>query len=337
MVTVKKLAILLIAFPFPLLAQIGNKIQQNKISGIWQNTQFGYQMTLMLNEDGDGEFDGEEIKYTYQGNKLSISENGGITVYNCVLQGNTLSLSGGDLDGTITFNRSGTDQTPAISNQTVTTPLANTRSNSDGVLIGTWSGNGETLEFKSNGQCVYLGNTYPYQLSPGSVTLITSQGNATFSYKINGNQLTLSANGKEVSYLRGSGNSSNQGANNNVSDGKNIPQELVGKWCWMNVTSTNSGGTSSSRCIVLNANGTYQYSSERSMDVNTNDMYGGTASQDSDQGTWWVQGDRVFYNSPTRGQGSYGLQKVNHPKTGDPMIVLDGESYVTYYQRQPWR
>ncbi|MBI4396803.1 MAG: hypothetical protein HY548_06895 [Elusimicrobia bacterium] len=54
------------------------------------------------------------------------------------------------------------------------------------------------------------------------------------------------------------------------------------------------------------------WSAVSGQDVNTADFYVGTASHDGG-----------------RGQGSYPLQKVTHPKNGDPMIVLDGESYVT--------
>jgi hypothetical protein len=51
-----------------------------------------------------------------------------------------------------------------------------------------------------------------------------------------------------------------------------------------------------------------------------------------------VQGDRIYYNSQTQGQGSYRLEKRNHPKNvGDPMIVLDGEAYVTATLKAPWR
>ena len=53
-------------------AQIGTKVQQQKIYGIWQNSQFGYQMTLMLNPDGTGEFDGEPIKFSTRAAILSI-------------------------------------------------------------------------------------------------------------------------------------------------------------------------------------------------------------------------------------------------------------------------
>lgn len=309
-------------------AQIGAKVQQgNKLTGLWQNSQFGYQMTLMLNADGSGEFDGEAIKYTNQGNKLSITQSGSTTQYTYALQANTLTLSGGDLDAPVTFSRNGTQQ-PVQNQQQVEVGASGA-----GDVLGVWSGNGETLEFKNNGQCIYLGNTFQYEVSQGHVILKTAQGNAMFAYSVKGNQLTLTANGQQVVYNRGGlqGNSVPQQTLAGA-----VAQELVGKWCWTNVNSTNSGGSSSSECIVLNANGTFQYAAERSMDTNTNAFYAGTSSQSNDQGTWWVQGDRIHYNSQTRGQGSYRLQKMNHPKTGDPMIVLDGEPYVTFYQKPGW-
>jgi len=326
---------LLYIFLLPLIvsAQIGAKSQQGKIYGIWQNSQFGYQMTLMLNEDGSGEFDGETIRFTYQATKLSLVLEGQTTIYSCTLQENSLTLSGGDLDQPVTFTRNGVqEQSPVISAGAESKSQSN--SAGDANLIGIWSGNGETIEFKSNGQCVYIGNTFSYQLSQGHIILSTSQGNVMFAYSIKGDQLNLTANGKQITYQRGA--SGAPSASNNSKPG-NVAQELVGKWCWINVSTTNTGGSSSSECIVLNANGTYEYNSERSMDVNTSTFYAGTASQGSDQGTWWVQGDKIFYNSQTRGQGSYQLQKQNHPKTGDPMIVLNGEPYVTFYQKQPWR
>lgn len=311
-------------------AQIGAKVQQGaKIFGLWQNSQFGYQMTLMLNTDGSGEFDGEPIRFTTQANKLAITQTGATTTYIYTLQENSLTLSGGDLDNAVTFTRAGVvEQNTAAQSQ----PAANGAPQDSG-LVGVWSGNGESIEFKSNGQCLYLGNTLQYEVVQGNILLKTAQGSATFAYTITGNQLKMMANGNTVTYQRGAGNTT---ATQPASSGGQVPQELVGKWCWTNVNSTNTGGSSSSECIVLNANGTYQYASERSMDTNTSSFYAGTSSQSNDQGTWWVQGDRIYYNSQTRGQGSYQLQKLNHPKTGDPMIVLNGEPYVTFYQKPRW-
>jgi hypothetical protein len=323
----KTFLVLLISIPG--VAQIGAKVQQqSKIYGLWQNSQFGYQMTLMLNPDGSGEFDGEMIKFTTQANKLSIVQAGVTTIYTYTLSGNSLSLSGGDLEGTIAFSRKGSMQSPVITQ----VPAQDNANPTNGNIVGVWSGNGETIEFKLDGQCTYLGNIFPYEVSQGQITLTTVQGKVIFGYSVKENQLTLSVNGQQVVYVRGS-NTSKGNAQNNSGVG-NVPQELVGKWCYMN----NNQNSSTNRCITLNADGTYIYNSESSRSVSTPDLYGGTSSQGADSGTWYVQGDRIYYNSQTQGQGSYRLEKRNHPKNvGDPMIVLDGEAYVTATLRAPWR
>ncbi len=319
-----------------LAAQIGARVQQQgNIHGLWQNSQFGYQMTLILNADGSGEFDGEMIKFTSQGTKLSIVQGGQTTVYTYALQGNSLALSGGDLDQPVTFTRNGIQEQPPVTSPGAVIKSPN-NSSSDSDLMGIWSGNGETIEFKPDGKCVYIGNTFSYEVSQGNVILITAQGNVMFAYAINGNQLNLSANGQKITYTRGSGNNSSIAGNaKNTSGGEGtVAQELVGKWCYMN----NSLSSSTNKCITLNADGTYIYNSESSRSVNTTEVYGGTASQGADRGTWYMQGDRLYYNSQTQGQGSYRLEKRNHPKNvGDPMIVLDGEAYVTAILKSPWR
>jgi hypothetical protein len=315
---------------FSVIAQIGAKIQnQTKISGIWQNSKFGYQMVLMLNENNTGEFDGESITYTVSGSKLSITQSGATTPYNYTLQNNALTLSGGDLEGAVTFTRQGAEAEPQpVSQKTLTTPKSITTSNSSN-LLGVWSGSGETIEFKKDGQCNYLRQSYPYQTTQGYVTLVTAQGNIMMAYTVATNQLTLVVNGKQLVYTKGIANNGAQ----NVSGRESVSQELVGKWCYVNVNSTSSGGSSSSTCITLSADGSYEYYGESSRSVEA----GSTASQDADRGTWSAQGDRIYYNSQTRGQGSYQFQKRNHPKNGDPMIVIDGQTFVTFYNKEPWR
>ncbi len=290
-------------------------------------------MTLILNTDGSGEFDGESIRFAAQVNTLAITQNGATTRYTFALAGNTLTLSGGDLDGSVAFTRGGTAPAqvaqPAVQ---PTQPAVAPSQSATGGLTGVWSGNGETVEFKKDGTCLYQGQSFAYQVSQGHVTLSTQQGNVMLAYSVNGNTLTLSGNGQSFTYTRGQ----RQGAETVGQQGGSVSQELAGKWCYVNVTSTNSGGSSTDECITLHPNGTYEYYAERSMSVNADTYYGGTNSQGSDRGTWRVQGNRIFYTSQTQGQGSYELQKVNHPKTGDPMIVLDGKAYVTQYQRAPW-
>jgi hypothetical protein len=315
-----------------MLAQIGANIQQKKLFGIWQNSQFGYQMVLILNENYSGEFDGEAIRFATKGDKLEITQSGTTTSYTYSLQGNALSLSGGDLEGTVAFTKQGSEpQTTNVAQQKTAIPKS---SASSADLIGLWSGNGETIEFDKSGQCKYQGQTYPYQASQGHVTLNTSQGQLMMAYSVANDQLTLIVNSKQLIYSKGGSHGANNAVSNSGKGG--VASELVGKWCYVNVYSTNSGGSSSSNCFVLNADGTYEYSGESSRSVNTPDFYGGTSSQSSDRGTWWVQGDQLFYNSQTKGQGSYQFQKKNHPKNNDPMIVINGQAYVTFYNKPPW-
>jgi hypothetical protein len=312
-------------------AQIGAKAQQGKIYGVWQNNEFGYQMTLMLNVDGSGEFDGEAIDFTTQGNTISVTQAGVKNTYTYSLQGTSLTVSGGDLDKAITFKKEGS--APEESAKTTTQSSAKQAD-----VVGIWSGNGETIDFKNNGQVAYLGQNYPYQVSGNYITVQTQQGNLIMAYAITGDQLNLTINNQTVTYSRGKGSATNTGVNKQPENaqGNQIDQSMVGKWCYVNVTSTNSGGISHDECFVLNADGSYQYHSERSMSVNTNAYAGGTSSQRGDQGTWWVSGNMLYYNSPTQGQGSYPFEKRNHPKTGDPMIVLNGTTYVTFYNKKPW-
>jgi hypothetical protein len=200
-------------------------------------------------------------------------------------------------------------------------------------LIGRWSNYGETWEFKSNGQCTYLAKTYSYSVAGNSIILQTPDGNLILNFSINGNELKLTLNGNEFVYTK---NTTQPVVSKTSTGKKSIDQSLVGKWCYINVTSTSTGGSSTDACITINADGTYSYYSERSMRVNTTGLSGGTTSQNADSGTWWVEGDRIFYVSQTQGQGSFQLQKINHPKNNDPMIVLDGTSYVTAYRKSHW-
>ena len=340
--------IALIVSPVFIHAQIGAKAQQGVgLYGVWTNNQFGYQMTLMLNADGSGEFDGEPMKYTSAGNKLTLTIAGVSTQYNYTQQGNSLTLTGGDIEGSIIFSRqgSGTGNVPSQPTKTSNLPAVQQdnamNSTSGGSIVGTWSGNGETIEFKNNGQCLYMGQTMAYQLSGNNIVLQTAQGQVPLAYSLTGNQLTISGGGLSYTYSRGGTSPNAAGATMSPGTGTSgkgrVAQELVGKWCWTNVTSTNSGGRISERCITLNGDGSYQYEAESSMSVNTNAYAGGTNSQSSDRGTWSYDGVRIYYNSQMgQGSGSYLLEKRNHPKNNDPMIVLDGETYVTYYQKPRW-
>src|SRR6476469_6651779 len=105
-------------------SQIGAKAQQGKIFGNWTNSQFGYEMSLQLNVDGTGTFDGEPIGFTSTATTLAISTQNETTTYNYVLNGNSLTVSGGDLDQAVTFIRKNTTEAKPTSEKNQTKQLA---------------------------------------------------------------------------------------------------------------------------------------------------------------------------------------------------------------------
>ncbi|MGC4021771.1 MAG: hypothetical protein QM734_07420 [Cyclobacteriaceae bacterium] len=115
-------------------------------------------------------------------------------------------------------------------------------------------------------------------------------------------------------------------------DNQTIAPELVGKWCYINMTTTNDAITSS--CITLNDDGTFEASLDRSTLPRGIQF---PAIQDNDYGKWWVVESRIFYKSSTNGQGNFFFEKVNHPRLDHtPMIVISGVSFATSSPRDPW-
>ena len=62
-------------------------------------------MLLQLNGDGSGVFDNEVLRYTVKGNVLTVTIGVESTAYSFSLNGNQLTLAGGDLDGKVIFSR----------------------------------------------------------------------------------------------------------------------------------------------------------------------------------------------------------------------------------------
>jgi hypothetical protein len=122
------------------------------------------------------------------------------------------------------------------------------------------------------------------------------------------------------------------GQNSDVQNGQVAP-ELVGKWCYMDISSSTTDAISNS-CITLNADGSFDAVLDRKMLPNAN-AFGNL--QDSDYGKWWVNGNQIFYNSPTNGQGSFSFQKINHPRLENtPLIMINGVAFATASSHDPW-
>ena len=64
---------------------------------------------------------------------------------------------------------------------------------------------------------------------------------------------------------------------------------------------------------------------------------GGATMQRNDSGAWTATETTLTTRSASGRVTTYRLEKRNHPKNvRDPMIVLNGEPFVTFYNKPPW-
>ena len=207
-------------------------------------------------------------------------------------------------------------------------------------VAGVWS-NSEagTLILNQDGTGSLNGSGFEYAVEGGVLYAVDNSGLYSFNYKVSGDKLTLSGDlfpTPMVFSKSGSGSSGIKMGSPAAGGGGGIDQSIVGTWCWTNAQNTSNATSSNTRCVIIKGDGTYNYTYEGSISGYGGGYYGGSNNQDSDHGTWRLNGNQIQVNSAKEGQAVYSFEKRNHPKTGDPMIIIDGDAYVTYYQKAPW-
>jgi hypothetical protein len=300
--------------------------QESGLVGSWQTKDGELVIRLTLNPDGTGTLDETPIKYNVKGVQLIVNEEGTINNYTFKLTGDVMVVSGGDLDSPLTFQRQGGGR--GLGGRRSQAAASEAKPKEKG-LTGRWQSGQATVQINDDGTLVRDGKTFRYKVKGNVITIADFEGSMQFPFQLSGDSLNVLENGEMVVYKRlaeGSGPARVGG-----SVGAN-PPELFGKWCYMANVNTGSGGRLSNRCFTLYENGTYEYYSETS----SSGPVASSASQESDTGTWTATATTITRNSRTLGSETYPLEKRNHPKTGDPMLVLDGDAYVTYSPRRPW-
>jgi len=222
-----------------------------------------------------------------------------------------------------------------------------THAHAQSPLLGTWSiaidGQPLVVTFENGGTGKVNGQPMKWQTF-GQLLFVQQQGQqaVTYSFQVQGDKLNVSGGDlKGVATLtRGTAaadaakkQQAAKAAKGPAAAASGNGQELVGKWCKMSTFSANSGGSQRSTCFELKADGTYLYQHESSMSATT----GATASQSADAGRWKVSGNQLTAQSRSGSVNTYTLEKRNHPKNKrDPMICLNGECYVTFYNKPAW-
>jgi hypothetical protein len=203
-------------------------------------------------------------------------------------------------------------------------------------LIGKWKSPEAKVEFINKNTMTLNGQKYSYAVI-GKVILISSdEGEAEFPFELKGDTLTVYLSDRKVVYKRYTDKNEEAESEETPTQTQpqrgSVPQELVGKWCYQANVQAQGGGRQTDICFTLYENGTYEYYGE-STSTNPN---GGANSQSYDSGRWSATATTLTARSNSGETKTYSLEKRNHPKTGDPMLLVDGDAFVTYYQKQPW-
>lgn len=111
------------------------------------------------------------------------------------------------------------------------------------------------------------------------------------------------------------------------------PAELAGQWVfYASFNANNGGGSSRQKVLTLRPDGSYTYVAEN---VSTNPN-GAAWGDQNDTGRWSADASSITFRSQGGESRSCTLEKRNHPKNRDPMLVIDGSAFVTATQRAPW-
>ncbi len=118
------------------------------------------------------------------------------------------------------------------------------------------------------------------------------------------------------------------------SKGGNVRQELAGSWFYMTNVNANDGGRATNSVLTLQADGSYTWRAESNWSGPNG--FGFTAQ--AEEGKWSVEGETMILQPNGGKEKRFELERRNHPKNvRDPMIVLDGQCFVTTTQREPWK
>ena len=262
---------------------------------------------------------------TIQGDKLLVTakSGNGIATGTFDVNGRTYSFTLTPVGSGLKLASDGAEYTLARKGSTTVSPVdPESDPTRSGSIVGSWRNATGFARFNADGTGVIDGQPGRYEIRGNQLTLIGAQGQITLPFEVRRDSLTLTLNGAAVVLNRvreetGSGS---------------IRTELVGKWCWISVVNAQQGARQSSQCVTLEANGAYTYAGGS----DSYNPYGGVTTQSADSGTWTATETTLTAHSRSGKTIVYTLEKRNHPKNKDPMIVLNGQTFVTYYNKPPW-
>lgn len=286
------------------------------VVGEWQS-QTG---VVRVNADGTATIGDKTHRWTMEGNVITFAGNGEAIRVPFEMAGNTWTWK--FPDGQLVMTR----MAPGAAASAVA-PVANKG------VVGSWQGPNGAVQINPDGTATVAGVPYRYSQSGNQLTLAGPDGTFVAAVQQAGDSMTWMINGKTLQFQRAAATWALSGGSGK---GGVLP-ELIGKWCESAYLNNSAGTYGRSACFTLLADGSYQYASEGGATGQTAGGAYGTASDGNDSGTWTATENSITATSRKTGVRTFRLEKRNHAKTGDPMLVLDGTEFTTAYQKAPWR
>jgi len=199
-------------------------------------------------------------------------------------------------------------------------------------IVGSWQGPNGAAQINPDGTALVGGVSYRYTLTGDQLKLFGPDGTFVATVQTAGDSMTWLINGKTLNFQRAASTWTLNGAAAN-----GVLPELIGKWCQATNLNNNTGAYSRSTCFTLLADGSYQYAADFDATGQIPAGAYGANAANSDSGTWTATADSITSRSKKTGVRTFRLEKRNNPKTGDPMLVLDGDEFTTAYKKEPWR
>lgn len=281
------------------------------VAGEWQSPSG----VVRVNADGTATIGDKAHRWTLDGNVITFSGNGESIRVPFELAGNSWTWK--FPDGQLALTR--------ITGSTGATPSPATKG-----ITGSWQGPSGSVQINVDGTATIGGVMYRYSQAGDQLTLAGPDGTFVATVQQSGDSMTWLINGKTLSFQRAASTWALGGAGG-------VPPELVGKWCQSTYLNNSTGTYGRSACFTLLADGSYQYASDFDAGGQVTGGAYGTSSANSDSGTWTATANSITSTSKKTGVRTFRLEKRNHSKTGDPMLVLDGTEFTTAYQKAPWR
>ena len=270
---------------------------QTVLTGLWKYTSPEGEMTMQINENTILIND-QSFPYQVRDNTIYINEGYQITPYPYKISGNKLSMvfPGGM---NIEFTRSESVSSPA---QQLPQSMARPATDNDmaakkSVPSGSWVFSNEqgrlTLEFLSDSELSFNGETTSYKISDGIIQAMGDFSWIDYPYTMNQNILSITfPDGSVIPFTRSkqqsadNANAAPPAANQQTTDAGDVWQ-LQGAVCSWSGSSGSYSSYSRTQKIVFDGRGNFQLGSESSFSSDAGIAYGG--NQNVKRGTYKVR------------------------------------------------